>query len=50
LDGILHYYGIFLRLSDYERRLVVDGLKRLAEGFEFAEVERLVFGQEEVLF
>jgi hypothetical protein len=50
LDGILHYYGIFLRLSSYERELVREGLRCLAEGFEFAEVERLVFGQKEVSF
>lgn len=46
LDRVLHYYGIYLELSDVERRLVTEGLRRYAEGFEFAEVERLVFQEE----
>lgn len=49
LDGVLHYYGIYLELSVAERRLVAEGLRRYAEGFEFAEVERLVFQEEEEL-
>jgi len=49
LDGILAFYGLYVELASWERRLLARELVRLAEQQEFAEVSRLVLKEDEVI-
>ena len=47
LNDILYSFGIVSEFTDWEKKMIVEELIKLAEQFEFSEVLKMVFGDDD---